>query len=291
MDTDALKTLVGVISQGSFSKYADSHYLSKMSVKRRIDSLEREVGVRLLQRGTWGIEPTAAGQVLYERLGPILESLDRALEEARTAKAGNVVRLTVSSVVSMPHLREVYAAFSKGRPDADLVLYPTYGADFIPSVVEGRSDVCVTVYDPSLGKTGISHVPVGKVATCCLVRRGHILSKREHVRVEDLFRRDVGGNEDVYAVLAHTLKAKGSKFTHLTLSEENMTGIVAFIQSGGCFIVPASYTGLFDIDAVVLPMKGDSAVELQKSVIMREDSPEYVRDLAAVLQTVWECDR
>lgn len=178
------------------------------------------------------------------------------LEELAAAK--DIVKLTVSSVVSTPHLKEIYAMFSKACPDIDLILYPTYGADFVPSVIEERSDACVTVYDPSMGGGCIAHAPVGNVASCCLVKEGHVLSKLRQIRIKDLYGRSVGRNASIYVKLASSLTGRSAEFNHLALSEENITDIVAFIRAGGCFIVLAFYAEIFDMDAVVLDIKRPS---------------------------------
>ena len=50
-------TFIQVVESGSIAKAARLLYLSKVSVKAQMDSLEAEVGVRLLERTTRGVAP------------------------------------------------------------------------------------------------------------------------------------------------------------------------------------------------------------------------------------------
>jgi DNA-binding transcriptional LysR family regulator len=48
--------------------------------------LERELGVRLLNRTTRGVAPTGAGEALLARLAPVLRDLDEALDAVADAR-------------------------------------------------------------------------------------------------------------------------------------------------------------------------------------------------------------
>ena len=65
LDVKRLRILREVVSQGSFSGAAEALYLSQSAVSQQIATLEREVGMTLLERTRDGTKPTdAAGSSL-----------------------------------------------------------------------------------------------------------------------------------------------------------------------------------------------------------------------------------
>src|SRR5260221_277985 len=88
-----------VVEAGSFTAAARLLGQPKTTVSRRIAALEREVGVRLLQRTTRSLTMTDAGRLYYERSSLALRTLEEAnlqLAEARTEPSGT---LRISSPV------------------------------------------------------------------------------------------------------------------------------------------------------------------------------------------------
>lgn len=71
-----------VAEQRSFRKAADMLGVSRSSLSHAIAGLERNLGVRLLHRTTRSVAPTNAGEHLLQRLKPVLQDLDRAIDAA-----------------------------------------------------------------------------------------------------------------------------------------------------------------------------------------------------------------
>ncbi len=74
----ALRAFSRVVELGGFTNAADSLQLSKTSVSDLVQSLEKHLGVRLLQRTTRRVTATAEGAAFYERCTHILADLDEA---------------------------------------------------------------------------------------------------------------------------------------------------------------------------------------------------------------------
>src|SRR5687767_20412 len=77
----ALELFCRVVETGSFSRAAAACFLSQSAVSQRVRALERHYGRTLLERGRGRavVEPTEAGQALYEGAREILERAE-ALE-------------------------------------------------------------------------------------------------------------------------------------------------------------------------------------------------------------------
>ena len=80
MDIEVLKIFVEVMRQGSFASVARERNIDPSSVSHSISGLEKELGVRLFQRTTRNLSPTEAGLIYCDRLEPVLEEMQQAIE-------------------------------------------------------------------------------------------------------------------------------------------------------------------------------------------------------------------
>jgi DNA-binding transcriptional LysR family regulator len=93
VDLNDIVMFARVVEAGSFTAAARLLGMPKTTVSRRVAALEREVGVRLLQRTTRSLNLTDAGRLYYERSSLALRALDEAnlqLSEARTEPSGTI---------------------------------------------------------------------------------------------------------------------------------------------------------------------------------------------------------
>src|SRR5712671_5434188 len=77
-----LKAFAAVVERASFARAAELLGLSPSALSQTIRHLEARLGVRLLNRTTRSVAPTAAGSGLYNRIGPMILELDAAVMEA-----------------------------------------------------------------------------------------------------------------------------------------------------------------------------------------------------------------
>jgi DNA-binding transcriptional LysR family regulator len=114
--------LVAVLEHKSFTKAARQLGLSPPSVSELVRKLEERLGVRLVERTTRAVAPTAAGEGLLERLRSVLGDYQAALEatnEFRDKPAGTV-RLTVPPPAADFILAPAMARFLAAYPEINL---------------------------------------------------------------------------------------------------------------------------------------------------------------------------
>ncbi|WP_416066483.1 LysR substrate-binding domain-containing protein [Rhizobium sp. ZK1] len=93
IDLNDIAIFARVIEAGSFTAAARLIGTPKTTVSRRIAALERELGVRLLQRTTRSLGMTDAGRLYYEEASQALRRIEEAnirLAEARAEPAGTI---------------------------------------------------------------------------------------------------------------------------------------------------------------------------------------------------------
>ena len=97
MDLETLKIFIEVIRQGSFAAVARERNIDPSSVSRSIAGLERELGVRLFQRTTRKLSPTEAGILYGDRIAPLLEEMQQAIElVTESSQPKGTLRVTAS---------------------------------------------------------------------------------------------------------------------------------------------------------------------------------------------------
>src|SRR5437868_2630196 len=92
-DLNDIMVFARVVEAGSFTAAARLLDMPKTTVSRRIAALEREVGVRLIQRTTRSLNMTEAGRLYYEQSSQALRTIEDAnlrLAEARAEPSGMI---------------------------------------------------------------------------------------------------------------------------------------------------------------------------------------------------------
>lgn len=93
IDLNDIVVFARVTEAGSFTAAARLLGMPKTTVSRRIAALEREVGVRLIQRTTRSLTLTDAGRVYYQQSSQALRTIEDAnlrLAEARAEPTGTI---------------------------------------------------------------------------------------------------------------------------------------------------------------------------------------------------------
>ncbi|MBR0597472.1 LysR family transcriptional regulator [Sinanaerobacter chloroacetimidivorans] len=78
MDFKQIEAFVTVVDYKSFSKAADACFLTQPTISARISTLEKELGVRLIDRNGREAFLTDYGKVFYKYAAEMLDTRDRA---------------------------------------------------------------------------------------------------------------------------------------------------------------------------------------------------------------------
>jgi DNA-binding transcriptional LysR family regulator len=116
---EEMRSFVGVVEAGSFSRAAERLNLAKSAVSRRIADLEARLGVQLLNRTTRRLSLTEAGRRYHERAGRLLAELEIAEAEVSEEQAALAGRLRVAAPLSfgLAHLGPAIRDFAAANPD------------------------------------------------------------------------------------------------------------------------------------------------------------------------------
>jgi DNA-binding transcriptional LysR family regulator len=114
----AIEIYVRIVERGSLTAASEALGLSVPTVVRSLASLEKRLGVRLLNRTTRRLHLTEEGREYYEHCKRLLADIataEAALTEARATPAGRIV-VTAPVPFGRWHVAPLIAAFLAKHP-------------------------------------------------------------------------------------------------------------------------------------------------------------------------------
>src|SRR4051812_9302052 len=119
-----LRSFQVVVEEGSLNRAAVRLRMSQPALSRQMQTLEAEVGGRLLERTTAGVSPTDAGHALAASIPPVLARYDAAMAEARHLARGQREYLRIGYLVSVgqTYLNPALSSLRRTHPDVKVKL-------------------------------------------------------------------------------------------------------------------------------------------------------------------------
>lgn len=146
-DLNELRTFQMILTQGSLSAAARELQVGLGVVSKRLLSLERRAGVRLIQRTTRSLAPTGEGLALSAHLERVFEELATAEERLANGRDEPHGTLRIAAPVSFGriHVAPVVAELALRYPSLSIELKLN---DTLVDLVEERIDVAVRIGAP-----------------------------------------------------------------------------------------------------------------------------------------------
>jgi len=146
LDLRRLHVLAEVSRRGSFSAAADSLYLSQSAVSQQVATLEREVGMSLLERTSNGPKLTDAGQTLVNHAEAAIARLEEAEQEvaAIAGLEGGELRIASFPTASVGLLTEALSKFTARHPSVRLSVTEAEPEESLPMLRAAEVDLAIT---------------------------------------------------------------------------------------------------------------------------------------------------
>ncbi len=182
-----LRAFCQVARLGSVSRAAEALYLSQPAVTLQLQALERELGVRLLERSGRRLVPTREGALLYDMARPLVEGLDGLAasfrEQVRGLDAGELHVAAGSSTI-LYLLPGIVEAFRQRHPDVRLSLHNVTGAGGLDLLRSDAVDLAVgSMLDVP---ADLSYAPAYRFEPMLITPPDHPLAGKPELALEDL---------------------------------------------------------------------------------------------------------
>lgn len=244
LDLVTLRVFAAAAEERSLARAAEREHIAQSAVSRRIAELEGRAGVQLLRRHDRGVEPTAAGQTLLDRLGDLFGLLERIAAEldAHAGGArGSVVLHANISAISGP-LPGLLSSFLLTNQGLRISLEERTSVEILHAVQTGVAELGIfsgTVPPPD----GLTVLPWRVDPLVVLLPEGHRLASQESLCLADLLEEPFVGLQDPSA-LQRLYRSEATRIGgHLRerVLVASFDGVRRLVEAGlGLSILPAA---------------------------------------------------
>lgn len=176
-----LRAFVAISELKSFTLAARRLHVTQSALSLLIRDLERQLKVRLMDRGPRGISLTAAGVDFLPPATKVLEDLDAAVSGAtqlRDRRRG-IVRVTCTPLYASTFVPQVVVDFRARYPNIDIRLLDTLNEEVLRRILIGEADLGVAPQRPTPPEINETPLFADRIDVIC--PRGHELAKRKSV--------------------------------------------------------------------------------------------------------------
>ncbi len=259
MDPRRLLTFREVVRQRSFSKAGEALALTQPAVSQQVAALERQLGVRLLDRGPGGPAPTEAGALLLAHADAVADRLAQADAQVAELSAADRETLRIGAFpsalasvipVAIARLREL-------RPEVQVEAIEASGEELGAAVAAGTLHAAMCFQDaeaPERRPDGTERHELGGEAMLAMLSREHPLAARERLELRELA-------EDVWTAPSRThliyraCVAAGFE-PRIAFVTRDLLAARGIIRAGlAVTLMPELVAGMFD-DIAAVPLEG-----------------------------------
>ncbi len=188
-----LDTFIAVSDCGSFTKAAETLYISPTAVMKQMNALESHLGIKLTERTSMGIKLTAAGEIIYRDAKFMMDYSKKSISEAKATEYSYETTFCVGTSLLNPAkpFMDIWYRVNKKFPDYKLHLVP-FEDDHkgVLSEIEKlgeKFDFLIGVCDSKAWLSLCNFTPLGRYSKMIAVSREHRLAKKKRLNIEDLY--------------------------------------------------------------------------------------------------------
>ena len=241
-DLNDLRAFRAVAGLGNFRKAAETVHLSQPAFSRRIDKLERSLGVRLLERTTRHVTLTAVGRDFARKVGELLDELDATLLGIQGIESSRMAEVTVACVPSTVnyYVSQVIRRYHAFAPRVRVKVLDAGANEVLAAVARGEADFGLDFIGAQ--ETELEFKPLVEERFVAACRRDHPLARAKRVTWAELADHDFisvsrsSGNRLLLdQALAGTVERPRAVF-----ETQHVTTMLGLVEAGlGVAAVPA----------------------------------------------------
>jgi DNA-binding transcriptional LysR family regulator len=186
MEIRQLRYFEAVARHRHFTRAADELHIAQSALSHQVRSLERELGVELLQRTTRSVQPTEAGELVAARARTVLAETDALrgeIDQLRGLVRGQVMigALLFGGALDIP---AILASFTSTFPGVEIGLREGTAQRMVEMLTNGSLDVAFALeVDPP---DGIERLELSSEELAVAMSPGHELAGRGPLSLEAL---------------------------------------------------------------------------------------------------------
>lgn len=148
MQIDEIILFKDIVEQGTISQAAKLSHISQPAATKKLQGLEQEMGVRLIERTNRGIKPTEAGEIFYEFTLKVTDMYNFVSREITDWKYNREsLEVVACPVIANYVLPKFICDLKQDYPKFSFNIFPTTSANTNSRVLTGQAKLgfCVDV--------------------------------------------------------------------------------------------------------------------------------------------------
>jgi DNA-binding transcriptional LysR family regulator len=235
MELRLLRSFIAAAEDGNISKAAARLSVTQPALSRQIKTLEDDLGVALLERGTHSFSLTPAGELLLREGRLLIERADLLEQRVKATAKVQSIRVGYSPSLTAGILSPAMEAFSQLHPKARVELSDLSSLEMVEGLQKGTLDVIVTV-PPGKVVPDIAWITVQQQAWRVAVPRQHPLVNKATLTPQDLNdQRLVVYNQreypDYWAGISAWFKSQGIN-ARIASECDGVTSLISAVEAG-----------------------------------------------------------
>lgn len=285
MDLTRLRCFVTVADTGHVTRAAALLGMQQPPLSQKLQSLERELGLRLLDRHAKGVTPTAAGRELLAAARPLLAQFERLqahMQHVAAGRAGTLAVAFTTSAAAHAFTPRVLRECRASEPGIELRISEANAAEIIDAVAARRVQVGL-LRVPVARPEGVRFQALAEEPAVLALPVGHPIARRykpaavvplQALQGERLILVRRPGAPGLYANLLARLEQLGVD-VQVAAEVERMLSNINLVASGsGVSIVPASMRGTHAQSVVYRHLPADPALQAPLTLAWRADDED-----------------
>jgi DNA-binding transcriptional LysR family regulator len=293
LDVHRLRVFRSVVATGSIQAAAVSLGYTASAVSQHVSALQRETGLTLVTRVGRGIEPTAAGLALAEKIDDVLDPLAGVVSLVADLRAGRTGSLSIAYFASAGSawMPEVVGALSRDFPQIRLNLSLRDG---LPPDPGERPDIQIIVEREGLvALSGARAHHLLDDPYVAVIPKDHPLADAGVLELAHLASEAWVDNDPAHGWCRRNLleACKAAGFSpHFQVEAHDYSTAIAFVSAGiGLTVLPR--LGITNLPAGVIAVPVTCPTPQRSIYALVQTSIENTAPTRAVLEVLTECAR
>ncbi len=185
-----LRMIVALEEHGTILNAANIMGLSQPAITKRLQDLEKDLGITLFHRMSRGVEPTPYGEIIIKHAHIILNQLRNAEGEVSDLSAGlgGRLRIGIPVAASTSLVSDAIIELLEKRKNVQVTMVEDYNIRLIPSLKRGNLDLIVGRLPNTSQFDDINIEGFYKESLQLVVRNGHPLAGKEKIDINELLK-------------------------------------------------------------------------------------------------------
>lgn len=280
MDDKKLRAFLTVVRTGSLNKAAEEIGYTQPGLTQMMNSLEKEIGCKLLQRSNKGIGLTQEGTLLLPLMQQTTDALNRLDQEISRIKKGNTkpLRLGVYASISRTWLPKLLQGFRQLHPDIPIEIM-VGGRDLSQRLQNNSIDLAFVDEQQS---AGFDWIPIQDAPLVAVVPLHYPTTGP--VRLESLLDGTFITAPEQYV---ETIIAPDTGARRFKIDAADDASIISMVETGlGVSVLCTLSLHGYAHRVRILPLQPPMHCRFGLMVKSRSAAPQAIRDLIQYAQTL-----